>query len=360
MAFRRYDRTGLRSPEVQANGWLKGEAYIARTGVLEYRRADGSTHREYRPPTAHDDTALHSFDAVPLTNDHPKEGLLTAENTKRYQVGTVSSPKVDEDKVRANVLVTDAATVKAINQGKAELSCGYYCDVDETPGVTPEGVHYDAVQKNVRGNHVAVVWAGRAGPEIRMRVDSLDAEVIPFVPSKETKMHKLNLDGIEFEVEKPIFDAVQKRVAQLEKAVDSEKARADVASGEVTKLKKELADAPLKAQEQINLRVALETSARKVLGEGTKFDGKSDLEVKRAVAETSGVKLDGKSDAYVEAAFEIALANHTDKADAEEVEKKTSPVHVDKKDSARPDIATLKAKFEERSRNAHKMHTEKR
>ena len=37
-----------------------------------------------------------------------------------------------------------------------ELSCGYYCDLDETPGEY-EGQRYDARQRNIRGNHLALV-----------------------------------------------------------------------------------------------------------------------------------------------------------------------------------------------------------
>ena len=34
-------------------------------------------------------------------------------------------------------------------------------------GITPEGDKYDAVQKNIRGNHVAIVSTARGGPELK-------------------------------------------------------------------------------------------------------------------------------------------------------------------------------------------------
>jgi hypothetical protein len=124
--IRRFDRGELKSPERLPNGWVKFDGYIARSGILEYRRADGSTWREYRPPEENA-AAVKTFDSVPLTNDHPREGLLTAENTREFQVGTVSNPQEDGEKVRASVLCTDAATIADIEGGKAELSCGYVC-----------------------------------------------------------------------------------------------------------------------------------------------------------------------------------------------------------------------------------------
>lgn len=367
MSVRRYDRSALGKPKTLDNGWLRADAWIARTGLLEYHRADGSKFIEYRPADEHTPEALATFDAVPLTNDHPPSGLLTAENTKMYQVGTVLSPTVDGDRVRAGILITDAATIKAIKGGKAELSCGYMCDLDETPGTTPDGQHYDAVQRNVRGNHVAVVGAGRAGPEIRLRIDSLDAEVIPFTPSKETEMHKLVLDGIEFEVAKPAFDAINKALtaaavekAELQKAVDSEKARADVASGEVAKLKAELTEAPAKVRTQIAERVALEGKAREVLGAESKFDGKSDLEIKTMVAATSGVKLDGKAEAYVDAAFEIVMSKVGEKKAAAQLQTDTAPVHTDGTKPGESVVEKAKREYAERSRNLHRAHLEKK
>lgn len=368
MAVRRYDRSALGKPKALDNGWLRADAYIARTGLLEYHRADGSKFIEYRPADEHTPEALATFDAVPLTNDHPPSGLLDAENTKLYQVGTVLSPTVDGERVRAGILITDAATIKAIKGGKAELSCGYMCDLDETPGTTPDGQHYDAVQRNVRGNHVAVVGAGRAGPEIRLRIDSLDAEVIHCDLSKETEMHNLVIDGVTYELpSKASFDAINKALtaaavekAELQKAVDSEKARSDVASGEVAKLKAELAEAPAKVRAQIADRVALEGKARDVLGAEAKFDGKSDLEIKTLVAATSGVKLDGKAEAYVDAAFEIVISKQAEKKAAADLQSGTSPVHTDGVKPGESAVEKAKREYAERSRNLHRAHLEKK
>lgn len=44
---------------------------------------------------------------------------------------------------------------------------GYFCDYELTPG-TFNGIHYDAVQRNIRGNHIALVEEGRMGSDVRV------------------------------------------------------------------------------------------------------------------------------------------------------------------------------------------------
>lgn len=337
-----------------ANGWLRVDGFIARSGLLEYQRADGSAWVEYRP----EDEAFHadvleSFTALPLTDDHPPEGYLDAANTSRYQVGTIAgTPSRHEDKVRAQILVTDAATITKLTAGKAELSCGYLCDLEMTPGEI-DGKRYDAVQRNVRGNHVALVKAGRAGPEIRVRLDTSNAEVIDSSSpqDKETPMAKLKISAVEYEVAEPVSQAF----AQFEKAqgeivagvtaeLEKQKARADAAEAS-------LAAAPAKIKAELTARLDLETRARVVLGAEGALEGKSDLEIQCAVAEkVLGLKVDGKPDAYVAACFDMALVKVAE-GGAEALaaaRAAVSPVRTD------TDPESAYQKFLAASRNAHK------
>jgi 8-oxo-dGTP pyrophosphatase MutT (NUDIX family) len=56
-----------------------------------------------------------------------------------------------------------------------ELSCGYHYDPDMTPG-TFEGEEYDGVMRNIRGNHVAIVEEGRAGPDVLVADSVVDMQ----------------------------------------------------------------------------------------------------------------------------------------------------------------------------------------
>lgn len=54
--------------------------------------------------------------------------------------------------------------------GLRELSLGYSLDLDETPGVW-NGQPYDAIQRNIRINHLALVEKARAGEQARLNID---------------------------------------------------------------------------------------------------------------------------------------------------------------------------------------------
>jgi hypothetical protein len=85
----------------------------------------------------------------------------------------------DGEFVATTIVVENADAIRAVEQGKRELSCGYECELEEKPGVTADGQRYDAIQRNIRGNHVALVTKGRAGPDVRLRMDANDAEQVP-------------------------------------------------------------------------------------------------------------------------------------------------------------------------------------
>lgn len=176
MSVRRFDILDrLDGPKLLPNGWLRADAFIARTGVQEYRLADGTVRRELRLPEEvfHPD-ALASFAMVPVVEDHPAE-MLNAGNARQFARGHLGEDiTAAGDKVRASVLITDAELVQKVLDGKNQLSAGYSCDLEESSG-TWNGEPYDVIQRSPRGNHVAVVAKGRAGPEVRLHLDASDA-----------------------------------------------------------------------------------------------------------------------------------------------------------------------------------------
>ncbi len=365
---KRFDRGELKKPQRLANGWLKVDGYVGRTGLLEYTRADGTKWVEYRPPEeAFHADVLDSFSMVPLTNDHPPGGLLDAENTKVFQAGTVERPTQDGEHIRAKILVTDEHAIADIEAGKAELSMGYMCELDLTPGVH-EGKHYDCVQRNVRGNHVALVNNARGGPTVRLRVDSNDSEAVSSpkqVPghaqTRNTNVIKIKIDGVEVEVSETAAQLIAKSAkadadarAAVQVALEKATARADAADADVKRLSAELKDAPAKARAAVESRAKLESVATKILGEDVKFDGLTDLEVKRLAGAHNGVKLDGKPEAYVEAMFDIAV----EKLDSEPgvltapAGPATAPVKTDAADDS---LEAHEKRHAERMRNAYKL-----
>ena len=359
MIFTRFDTCEeLGKPVELPNGWLKVDAYISRVGTQIYDR-NGKEYVEYRPPEEvfHADT-LESFDAVPLTNDHPRVAL-DAHNTSAYQVGSVRSPRQDGARTRATILVTDAKAIAALRSGKAQISCGYTAELDEVPGTAPDGSRYDARQKNIRGNHVAIVDEGRAGPECRVRMDSagrvqapgagaiLDGVDKVAVPSQQvqptlSESEALNMDELKRAIEaltaaNARADAAEKALVALQASADKTQARADSLEAEVKAL-------PAKIQAQVAARTALESKAKAALP-GVITDGKTDAEIKRQVIESRGtVKCDGRSEAYLDAAFDLTcdlearedsapIADVVDAADENDAVSKAQKAFADRMSS---------------------------
>jgi uncharacterized protein len=150
---------------------------LTRTGVLTYRSPDGSVRRELRPPEeVFKPESLASLAHATLTDDHPAR--VDATNWRNVAIGQVAGTPVQDGKfVSGELHINHAPAIKKADNGDlTELSCGYTCRLDPTPG-TFDGIPYDAVQRDIRYNHVAagpVGW-GRAGGEVRMHLDAKDA-----------------------------------------------------------------------------------------------------------------------------------------------------------------------------------------
>lgn len=141
---------------------------IARTGDQEYLGAeiglDGadagkvlSVHR--RPEEVFSEATMASFEGKPVTNDHPP-GIIGPDDVRLYEMGHAENIRRGAgdlaDYILADLHIHDRELIDAIQGGKREVSCGYECDY-----VQDEDGSYS--QKNIRGNHIAVVDRGRAG-----------------------------------------------------------------------------------------------------------------------------------------------------------------------------------------------------
>jgi hypothetical protein len=175
----RVDIGSLRPVMRRDDGTIRVDAFLTKCGVFQYRQPDGSVRRELRlPEDVFDSAAVASFLGVPVTNDHPPD-MLTAKNARRFAVGSqVGAIARDDDHMRSTLSVYDDETISAMGAGKTQVSNGYTCDCVETPGVHPLYGVYDAIQKNIRGNHIAIVDRGRAGLTAAARMDRMDGMMV--------------------------------------------------------------------------------------------------------------------------------------------------------------------------------------
>lgn len=141
---------------------------IARTGTQDYLGSElglsGGESEQIiavvRPPDeVFSEATLASFEGKPVTNDHPP-GLIGPDEVKTYEMGHAQNIRRGtgewKDYMIADLHIHDRDLIDAIQNGKREISCGYECDY-----IKNEDGTYS--QKNIRGNHVAVVDRGRAG-----------------------------------------------------------------------------------------------------------------------------------------------------------------------------------------------------
>lgn len=315
------------------DGSLLADARIARTGIQLYAgsevgKPDMAMVRVYRPGSeVFSEDTLRSAAHRPVTNDHPAE-LVSADNWKAHAVGQTGDEITGEGIfIRVPLMVSDGATIKLIEDGKRELSAGYTCDLDFTAGKTPSGEAYDAIQKNIRINHVAIVSAGRAGKEVRIG-DASKWGASPVTPTADERkpempdnLRKVMVDGLPVETtdagetainkltkdrddaRKATADAETAHKAAIE-AKDKELAKKDA---EIDDLKKKVVDGA--ALDKLVAARADLIGKAKAIAKDVKTDGLSDAEIRKAaVAAALGDEaVKDKADAYIDARFDILV-----------------------------------------------------
>ena len=210
MTYLRYDRATIKA-EVTDEGFLVDSPIVGRVGIQLYKNADGSVRREFRPPEeVFNSDSLNSFVGKPITDGHPAE-MVNSKNAKSLLVGAIHTEgKQDGENVVAGITIHDADMIdKVMNGGKRELSLGYKLDIEEIAGEW-NGQQYDAIQRNIRINHLAIVPRGRAG-NARLNLDRLDAESVITGENMPENLSRIRLDsGLEYQAAPEVVVEVEK------------------------------------------------------------------------------------------------------------------------------------------------------
>ena len=169
----RYDSIPLGETYFTPEGYLIDHPILTSVGIFEYRRPDGSIRRELRlPEEVFAPESLASYKGKPVILTH-EAGMIDSDNVQQEQIGTILSEGTqDGDNVRAQIIIHDA---RKLDYGLRELSLGYSLDLEEVPGEW-QGHPYDAIQRNIRVNHLALVEKARAGDSARLNIDGEDTQ----------------------------------------------------------------------------------------------------------------------------------------------------------------------------------------
>lgn len=197
------DFFSLSSRRVTGDGHLVARGTLARVGIQQYRRfelgLDGDPMgivKLYRPPEeVFAPDSMRTFENVPITINHPAGNVVNASNRAAVDKGTVANIGRVGDFMDGDLTFKAKEAVDALESGKSQLSNGYTFDLDLTSGYAADHGAYDGIQRNIRGNHVALVDSARCGSACRVG-DSADNN--PGAPAMSTQ--KITVDGIPLEV----------------------------------------------------------------------------------------------------------------------------------------------------------------
>lgn len=326
------DRLTIDRKHRSSDGYLRVHAKAARSGIQDYLGAEVDPEgkhfaadqvvKVYRPAAeVFDKASMASFIGKPITDDHPSEAVTSA-NWRDHSRGVIGGAAKDGEWLGFDLALMDAATIAKVDAGKCELSGGYSCDLSIEAGTTPAGDAYQAVQRNIRGNHLAVVDRARAGSDARIvdggniRFAACDTtpNILNLLEDREpAKMpHTMIIDGLQVpnvsDEAKAAIEKLQGQVTDERSARAADKTAHDKALAakdtEIDTLKGKVVD-----QAQIDnladAKSAVVADARKIAG-GKLGDtaGRTVADVRRMALAATGIDIADKSDDYVEARFD--------------------------------------------------------
>jgi len=369
--------------QVTPEGFLKGRAICTNIGVFTYI-IDGKPRRELRlPEEVFNYDSMKTLQMIPVTNNHPK-GSVNSENAKKVQVGfTGEEVRKDEYHLSIPITITESVAVADAQSGKRALSCGYLADIEEKAG-NWMGVEYDAIQRNIRYNHVALVEKPRAGDNAYIKMDSFEQEFgVQEIDSEKQNqqgekvmLKKFKIDGVEYEAEAPVIVAYTHAKEELEKVkADSAKevetlkkdktsieAERDQLKDENTQLKKDAEEAkkkdPGEIEKAVQSRLVVLDAAKRAKVE-VKLDA-SELQIKKEIVAklfpSSKEKLEKADETYINVRFDGAI-EYLDTLEAEHKELETilnkdNLASAEKADADKPSATTSYQKMVKRDQEA--------
>lgn len=225
----RQDAVKVDSVRIDEFGILRAKAKIARIGTMDYYE-NGKKIVELRLP---DDVreSVNTFSYQLITLDHPTE-MVDAKNADRYVKGLSGEAKYNEltGWNECPVTVTHGDAVDAARSTHKQFSCGYYAElIDESgewvdvlgvQGEPGQVYRYDRIQKNIIGNHIALVSSARAGD--RATFDSAGFIITQDKENKVTNMVQFVHNDSILTIEGQDADKVVEIVKGLQSKLDSE------------------------------------------------------------------------------------------------------------------------------------------
>ena len=352
------------------DGFYEGSAAVTCIGVFRYLMPGGKVENRFRPPEeVFNEESMDTLELATLTNGHPATGV-SPDNFQKVAVGSLGE-EIENDayNVYADITIRDAKAIADTKAGRTGLSCGYSAVLvtsgevsypvmgyreDPTDGVYKEmeigrqiykvpgvwgGIPYDAIQTQIRYNHVALVDVPRGGDALHLQFDGAESFGV-LVPSTDgnqadgntnseqerSPMKKIHLDGeVQYEVPEPVaqhIDGLNAKVASIAQ-IQADKADAEAklaaANAALATVNQDAADLKASLPQKIadGVKAQLELVATvQGLGVAVKAEDSAD-EIRKATIKAAmpKVQLDGMDEVQIAAHFDAACALLTERKD---------------------------------------------
>jgi len=274
--------------EYDMNGWAEiRDNPITKVGVFPYLGVQISPELDpdkiynvYRPEEelSNPDT-IDSFKLLPWTDEHAMlgsadDGLTPAERKGIH--GVIGEDVYYADGyLKGNLKVFSEKLAELIAAGKKELSIGYRCLYDLTAGVY-NGTHYDAIQRNLRGNHLALVDEGRSGSDVavldhfKITMDTGEF-LMPDEMKKEGETAKDEGENLSLESLAEKMRDMAAKLEAMEKGVSDEDVSSFVSEAKVVDADEEKKDDEKKDDKAMDAKIAtLSKELNELKASGTK------------------------------------------------------------------------------------------
>lgn len=232
---------------IDENGYIPvRNRLLSKAGVFPYLGSSigasepNRIYMVYRPESElSNEETINSFKLLPLIDDHEMLGTDATPAEKKGVQGTTGEEIYYDKGLYGNLKVFSESLKNLIEGGKKELSLGYKCKYIFESGVF-EGQKYDAIQTNLRGNHIALVDEGRMGKEVSV----IDAALKTVVTMDRNDIKSIGDNIMNEEQFKALLDALGAVSSKLDTLIKHEE-------NEKTEEKVEVSDEEIKDETKV-------------------------------------------------------------------------------------------------------------
>lgn len=249
------------------SGILKVDAVLSKEMIYHYEDCD----------------ALRSLDELkaiapfikgtPITRGHPKAKIVT---DRSEVLGWAVSGTIEDDELRVVLAIADKGLIEDIKTKKlTDVSAGQFSAMDNTLSGEFNGKHYNATQRDIFVDHIAIVPTGRCSTSdgCGLKLDAVEEEVEEEEKEEgKEKSGNMEVGKAEKEIEAAIkiIAAIPKKLEEVESVLKEAKEEKEVPGPVATKIKKAESLAGTVKTEVKKGEAKLETAVKALGGEAEK------------------------------------------------------------------------------------------